>query len=560
MSDYHKDTAFKATSTANAIIAGKFRFREEDREWVSELLGAPRGPTGLVDTRNLSPKTLSMARSTALAVAYLDGQTDPASNKLEASIQDTQYTLFELFAQLFSGLVGRGYQYIEDSDIKGRMLERTTQEWDAFERETNTAVERLADFYNKNAAALFSAAKQLGGVKAVHGGQRAFVGASTKAVRISGMYLDTQLIPDPIYPFLSSDLHLNARYLQLALTLYQLLQLRPLVDAELPEPPIFVFPSFDQALEQRDAQTQAGIADLCLSVVGPVLDTRVTTIGELYDYASHQGDAFLRAVLREHLFVPLGADPAQTFDADAAHQLHLAEIKGIVSDEVWKAKAALPPSILALITIQERLSPQYHLRENAEELNAQAILSQKVHWHFFEKCAFASAKSLENKKVLTPEALVALKALQDDSLGWLSAIPVEGLVDMRKNLEHVEFRKELKDCIAQLSSAGSVELSDAVREVNHKLQVLVQKQQKAIQDVQNKYSPKRWAAGLGVGTSAAMLFLPSLGFPIGTASALGLAAAASVFGYAKEMISQKVETEQTKKTMLGLLAFAYSKR
>lgn len=69
------------------------------------------------------------------------------------------------------------------------------------------------------------------------GGQRTFGPSALNAVRITGLYADTQLIPDPIYPFVGSNLSLNAVHLQLAIQLFYVLRLRPLVEAELPVPP-----------------------------------------------------------------------------------------------------------------------------------------------------------------------------------------------------------------------------------------------------------------------------------------------------------------------------------
>ena len=93
-------------------------------------------------------------------------------------------------------------------------------------REVNAAASELEDFYKKNAKTLFSQARSLGGVKLVTGGQRAFGPSALTGVRITGLYADTQLIPDPVYPYLTGKMLLNATHLQLAHALYFILQLR----------------------------------------------------------------------------------------------------------------------------------------------------------------------------------------------------------------------------------------------------------------------------------------------------------------------------------------------
>src|SRR5690606_10256681 len=98
------------------------------------------------------------------------------------------------------------------------------------------------------------------------------------------------LIPDPIYPFFCADLHLNARHLQLAINLLHILQLRPLVNLQLPVPPVLVFPSFEEALEQNDGYTIHGIEKLIIRMIAPLCDGTIESVEDLFDYANKNGD------------------------------------------------------------------------------------------------------------------------------------------------------------------------------------------------------------------------------------------------------------------------------
>lgn len=60
-------------------------------------------------------------------------------------------------------------------------------------------------------------------------------------------------------------------------------------------------------------------------------------------------------------------------------------------------------------------------------------------------------------------------------------------MEMRRNLEVVNFRDELKKYTAQLASARPLELDDVVKEVNHGLASLVQRHAKAMEEVKAKY-------------------------------------------------------------------------
>jgi hypothetical protein len=122
-------------------------------------------------------------------------------------------------------------------------------------------------------------------MKLVSGGQRSFSGSALSSMRISGLFADTYLVPDPIYPYFFGDLRLNARHLQLAINLYYILQLQPLVAASLPVPPVIVFPSFEEILEANDAQTKRGIEDLIVKVVGPICEGSISSVEEIGQYA-----------------------------------------------------------------------------------------------------------------------------------------------------------------------------------------------------------------------------------------------------------------------------------
>ena len=225
----------------------------------------------------------------------------------------------------------------------------------------------------------------------------------------------------------------------------------------------------------------------------------------------------------------------------------------------------LPAGVVILNGVLERLAPQYHLIENANELGAQPLLSQATHWHYFEKCAAANAADLRRRDVLSEQAFQTLRAVQDDSLSWLANIPVDGLRELISNNEHRWLREELNKYTSQLAGAGEIDTSEMVREVNHGLASLVQRQQKAMNDIEKKYEPKKWAAYLGGGAGLAVAgaaMLPILSPFLGVAIPAVVAAAAlggGALGFGKEKISELTEKRQAQQSMIGMLATARTK-
>lgn len=482
-------------------------------------------------------------------------------------MEDLQVRLFELFASLFTALTGTGVASVENPDeLKQRMIARVRDNRFGFQEQVHVASAALQDYYKSNARLLFQTAKSFAGVKLVSGGQRRFGPSALTASRITALYADTQLIPDPVYPHFSGNLNLNAELLHLAHNLYHILQLRPLVDARLGIPPIFVFPSFEIEFESRDAVTLQGISDLAHRIIAPVCEGTFSSLEEVADYAKRFPSKFIDAVMANQLFLPPGCSPAERLSGDEAVKLYLAELDGVRNAKMLEQMRKLPPAVLIMNGILERLAPQYHLYENASELDAQPLLSQPAHWHYYEKCAQATATELVRKNVLSQQSFQTIRALHDDSLGWLANIPVDGLAELARNQEHKFLRKELKEYTTQLVSAGPVELNQVVREVNHALADLIQRQKKALRDIEDKYAPKKWgvyaggALAMGAAATAVMYptLAPGLGFAV-PAIGLGAGVVGTAVGYGKEKAGEVAEKRRSNKTMLGMLAYAKPK-
>jgi len=326
----HADRAQKIIFGRRALETGRIKIPPDQEQFARELLAAPIGPLGLVDVRNLSQETIRFASTLGLAARAMQHFEPEEERKPQMlSAQEIQLELFSHFTHFFVALVGVApEENLTRQDIKEHMLALLSKKNEPLWRARVEAVEEeLRAFYEEYRAEIYRQAKALGGVKLVTGGQRAFEHSALQGIRISSLYADTQLIPDPIYPHFVGDLHLNAQPLQLAFSLYFLLKLRPLVDAQLPVPPIFVFPSFEKDLEKNDPVTMTGINDLIVRVVGAACDGIFTQVEELAEFSVKHEARFVEAIDRARLFVPLGADPNRYMPARDAAALYLEELE-----------------------------------------------------------------------------------------------------------------------------------------------------------------------------------------------------------------------------------------
>lgn len=554
------DTAQRVLMARKALQDGKLHVPPHMDALAQEIKQAPLLANGLVDTTALSSEALMLARMSGLAVQHGKHEAAPAPSTMSSA--DMQETLFALFAQLFGALTGRAVELVNnEEEIRDLMVWRVRHDTEDFRSRTNEVLDALASFYDANTILLFRRAQQLGGMRLLSGGQRKFEGSALTSLRLTALYADTQLIPDPIYPFLEGDLKLNAVHLQMAIALFHMLKLRPLVDARLPVPPVFVFPSFERSLQEGDAHTKLGIEKLIVSVIGPHCKGTIESLDDLAAYVRRQDDTFAQDLLNARLFVPPNGTPGQLLSVAQAREAYLGELTGIrAQDEVEELKR-WPASALIVNGIMERLFPHYHLLENADEMNAQPLLSQAAHWHYFEMSARASAQALVRTNVLSEQSYQTLRAIQDDSMGWLADIPMDTLRDLIANNEHRWFREEMNAHTERVAMQSPIDADAMVREVNHGLAAMVQKQQAVMNEIQKKYAPGKVAviaAGIaGVGTAGLVTMMPMLS-PLLGATLPAVAAVGSVVGAAvgvgQAKVGELVEKRQARRSMIGVLA------
>lgn len=554
---YDAETARRVLETRIALAQQKIKVPPHMQKYADEIVNAPLTLSGLVDISTISPEAIALARLSPIALGFSFNMKQESSLDRQ-NLRDSQYELFELFRRLFSSLTGRAYQYISgEGEIKERLKHRVNHETNQFVSDFNKVAGELKEFYRCKGIHFFKHAQKLGGIKLVTGGQRVFGPSALNAVRITGLYADTQLIPDPIFPFLSADLYLNAVHYQLAVELHKILQLKPLVDLDVEVPPVFLFPSFDQTLEENDPYTKYAQEQFFIRMISPICDGTIESMEDMLEYAEKYDDLIAQRILAEKLFIPPGRDVEEIFTPEDAVKIYLEGLEGVRDNNILKTMKAASTGKLLLIGTLERLRPQFHLLENVRELNAQPLLSQPVHWHYFEKCAAVGADELHREDILSERALQTLRAVQDDSLSWLASISVELLAELIKKGEHKWLRSELDEYTKQLAGLELKDINRVVAEVSHGLASLVQKQRQSMREIEKKYEPGKNAAlfkmAAGASICASAWFLPAISPLVGALGAY-VTLKEGAYEYLQKKIEEGTEKKHLNCSMLGVLA------
>jgi hypothetical protein len=336
------------------------------------------------------------------------------------------------------------------------------------------------------------------------------------------LYADSILIPDPILPWIESPrVEEGFRSVRLLEAAFFLLHFKPLVEGDLPYPPILVFPSFEKSLEERDPTTQARIEIFITRVLSHFLGRQFETLEEMQRFVTTQEADFMREVDEKNLFVAPGGHVGQPL-REALDQYE-AEIKQWRSESYQTTMAELPKGVLLLNGLIERLAPHYHLLENAEELSSCPLIALHAHWHYYSLISKFFAARLQAQGSLDPQAMVvALELLKKTPQKWLGDIPLAHLVDLVSNRENEHFRTRLNELVTELRRAPVANLNRILPDVSRGIASLLQGHDTDIHAIQEKYKSRYGETCVKGYLTTGATFMPTLAptvrFPIQTGS------------------------------------------
>jgi len=402
-------------------------------------------------------------------------------------------------------------------------------------------------FYAQRGVEAFGDATQLGGMKLVLGGSR-FRQSQLASVSTSVLYSDTVLIPDPVMPWLErARTEEKFRHVLLLEAVHTLLQLKPLVDADLPYPPVVVFPSWEKLLEDHDAQTQAGISQLVIDTLCSSLGEELSSLDDVRDFVDRHADRFCEAVDQQHLFVAPGGSIDEPLTQALAR--YDAEMRTWRTPEWLEAYDRLPLHSRVLNGILERITPVYHLLENANEFASHPLMCLEQHAHYFRIVSHTSSTRLQRLGVLNPNTVAMVNALGSRRLRWLGSIPIDTLSRLRRDQENVTFRQRLAAAVGRLEEAALNSVDRVAAEVCHEISAAIGEHEKELRTIQAKYNRLHGQTAVLTTAAAGAALIPALAPLLGGAVPIALAAK-----YGHDKIAELAEKRRYTRSLIGVLA------
>lgn len=415
---------------------------------------------------------------------------------------------------------------------------------------------KLKKLYLEEGSQAFCAAKKLDACKLNLGGSSRFLETQLNATRKSLLYSDTVLIPDPIMPWLEKkrdeEKFVHVIPLQMA---FFILHLCDLKGEEFDLPPFFVFPSFEKSLEEYDQQTQENSIQLITEVFSYYVDSGIAHPQDIMEFAAKYPDQYFGKIEASRLFVSPGSEPGEPLKVELEN--YKAEMRQWRSEDWCNEMFSKGDVSVVTNAIFERIMPNYHLLENADELRSHPFLCVNTQAHYYQLIAKMKNASVGKAASFDPATSAILQSLTSKRLDYLANIKDSQLVALRKTHENIEFRRELRDLVNSLPNANQEDLGYVAAEVCSHIERAISKHEKQVSSLNDKFQAKHKSTALVAGGTLAVTMFPVLAPFLGVLLPLGGAAATGK--YISDKLDEKAEVGQFSHSMMGVISRAKGK-
>lgn len=513
--------------------------KPEGLQLLKEISSIKKLPNGEIDITSVSREVRFFAKSVYRMSQLFDEEKLPKENQLPdislPEIINLQREYFELLEQFFMEAFGKApNKFVKSEDeLFGEAVQRykndkiLKQVFDAHQK----YVPLISKFYSDHVNNFLQANKYIGGLKYVLGGSSRFPRIAFDGIRKYLLYADTIFVPDPVLPWFEvdriEDRHFRVRMIEAC---FDLLKLKPLVDADLPYPAIIVFPSWEKSLSTKDDYTKDMISEFLLNFFSHYLGINFEDENEIRHYVSTDGSKHFRdIVINKRLFLPPDSPfPSEFSEAVKKYKNFLNDER---SDEFLKLIDDWSAEELILNGISERLEPQVHVRDNASMLGADPLFWLEPHYYYFQLCSQLMTNELEQYGAINPQSTKILQSLNSAHLSWLGNISTKDLIKLRQDNCNEDFRKQIKEYFDTIENTRFDEINKVVPEVGRAISSLLTDHDKKAKLIIDKYE-RKYAITLGASVlTLGVDFCAFLAPHIGTFTTLGPIGKLVVDGY-----------------------------
>ncbi|MCC4791244.1 hypothetical protein AB6E39_26430 [Vibrio splendidus] len=463
-----------------------------------------------------------------------------------------QSDYLDILNEFFIGVVGKcSSSFISFDDVHNE-LKNNLDKSDHVIYCFSDMEKSLSSLYSSRGPDAFKFAKELNACKLVLGGSSRFYGTQLNATKRSLLFADTVLVPDPILPYLERErAEEKFQYIHILKAAFFVLQMKDLNSSAFDMLPFFIFPSWEKSLEEYDQHTQVQAKQLITDVFSHYVDSGIKSADEIYDFAVKNERTFLKQVEKNQLFVAPGRQAGDSVRIAMGHyKTEMLRMR----NKAWCDEYLRMPEIAILINaVCERIFPQYHLLENADELKSNPLLCVDSQAHYYQLVSSMKNSFISDYANFDTQTTGIVNALNDTRLDFLSNIPYDQMIQIRTSNENVEFRKQLRELVNSLPTTKIDDLAYVSSEVCAYVEASISRHRKEIELIKAKYKTKHTQTAL-IGTASLAVALYPVLAPFITG--LGLTATSSKYLYDK--LEERNDLKQASHSLMGVVSLAKS--
>jgi len=469
---------------------------------------------------------------------------------------------FEILTEFFinaTGCLPRDFstvdEFSESIQLLGKELIGNPQKQKNFINAFSNLEDKLIPLYADEGMKVFRWAKNLDACKLILGGSSRFLKTQLNATRKSLLFTDTVLIPDPVMPWFEIE-RKDEQFdhvipLQMA---FFILHLSDLTSSDFDIPPFFVFPSFEKTLEEYDTQTQENSIQLITDVFSHYVDSGITAPENIVEFATKHPDKYIQKIEETKLFVSPGNEAGEPIIS--ALKNYKAEMRQWRTEKWCEDNFSKGDIVLVTNAIFERITPNFHLLENADELRSHPFLCISAQAHYYQLIATMKNAIVSNTSSFDPSTTAILHSLTSKRLDYLANITDAQIVAIRKSNENVEFRRELRELVNSLPDTKLEDLGYVASEVCSHIERAIAKHEKQVTVLNDKYKAKHKYTALIANGTLGVSMIPTLAPFLGALLPIGLGLTGK---YVSDKFDERAERKQFSHSMMGVMSLAKGK-
>jgi hypothetical protein len=463
-----------------------------------------------------------------------------------------QTTYLNTLNEFFMKLVGKCASSFDSFDSVHQAMKQNVHRMESGNNYFADLEADLRALYSEHGAAAFLFAQELNACKLVLGGSSRFYGTQLNATKRSILFSDTVLIPDPVLPYFERDRgEEKFIYINIVKAVFHVLQMKDLNSDSFDLLPFFIFPSWEKSLEEHDTHTQEQINQLVVDVFNHYIDTGIQSGQDIVEYSKKHEQTFYDRIEKSQLFVAPGRKPGDSVAIAMGH--YRTEMLRMRSTRWCEDHLRMPEKAVIVNAICERLAPQFHLLENADELRSNPLLCIDSQAHYYKLVSAMKNSQISKFSGADDQTSGIVHALNNRRLDFLSNIQFEQMVAIRQSNENVEFRKQLRDLVNSLPSTKLSDVNYVSGEVCSYIESLISQHHKDIEKIKAKYQAKHKQTAF-IGSASLSVAM----FPVLAPFITGVGLMATGGKYLNDKIEERNELKQASHSLMGIMSLAKS--